>query len=170
MWCMVCGCHGTIAAHATFLGCDNCVIKQVVSAIWKDHRVCITICFTVIILNVQNSSLDIALCLRRWIFKNRCICTGKAHWLSFSSCSTAHCSILSVISIFLLLTSTFNWWWHPPQEAGREYKNREKGGSLKSCHPHPLFLSAVVCWCCSCMSPDNWKQVTKVFLKQRWSF
>jgi hypothetical protein len=65
MWCKVSGCHGTIAADVSLLGCDNCVIKQVVSAILKDHTVCITICCTVIVLNVHNSSHDIASCLRR---------------------------------------------------------------------------------------------------------
>jgi len=79
MWFRVCGRHGTIAADASLLGCDNCGIKQVVSAILKDHTVCITICCTVIVLNVQKSSHDIASCPRRRIFKNRCICTGKAH-------------------------------------------------------------------------------------------
>jgi hypothetical protein len=48
MWCTVCGGHGTIAADASLLGCDNCVIQQVVSAISKDRRVCVTICSTVI--------------------------------------------------------------------------------------------------------------------------
>jgi len=79
MWCKFCNCHGTIAADASLLGCDNYVIMQVVSAILKDRRVCVTICCTVIILNVQYSSHDIASCLRRQIFKNRCICAGKAH-------------------------------------------------------------------------------------------
>ena len=79
MWCKCCSCHGTITADASLLVCYNYVIKQVVSAILKVRRVYITICCTVIILNVQNSSHDIASCLRRRIFKNRCICTGKAH-------------------------------------------------------------------------------------------
>jgi hypothetical protein len=36
---------------------------------------------------------------------------------------------------------------------------------------HTLCVLSVVVWCCcSCISPDDWKEVTKVFLKQRWSF